>query len=107
MRHSLVAIIVAFASLVVPGASPVSAQTESQLTVAFDALIAAAFLDPAQTRGLATLFVFLYALHDAHTPIFEAASIHGVGPRVEEPAIGSSPQLYFAGPYEDMRLRRP
>ena len=42
-----------------------------------------------------------------HAPIFEAASIHGVGPRVEEPAIGLSPQLYFPGPYEDMRLRRP
>ena len=38
--------------LVVPVFSPVSAQTESQLTVAFDASIAAAFLDPAQTSSL-------------------------------------------------------
>ena len=40
-------------------------------------------------------------------PIFEPATLHGVGPRVEEPAIGLSPQLYFAGPYEDMRLKKP
>jgi peptide/nickel transport system substrate-binding protein len=42
-----------------------------------------------------------------HAPIFEPASLHGVGPRVEEPAIGLNPLLYFAAPYEDMRLRKP
>ena len=41
-----------------------------------------------------------------HAPIFEPATLHGVGPRVEEPAIGLTPQLYFAAPYEDMRLKR-
>ena len=48
-------------------------------------------------------------IHDRvmHIPIFEPASLHGVGPRVEEPAIGLSPVLYFAAPYEDMRLKRP
>jgi peptide/nickel transport system substrate-binding protein len=40
-------------------------------------------------------------------PIFEPATLHGVGPRVEEPAIGLSTQLYFAAPYEDMRLKKP
>jgi len=30
-----------------------------------------------------------------------------VGPRVEQPAIGLSPQLYFAAPYEEIRLKRP
>jgi peptide/nickel transport system substrate-binding protein len=39
--------------------------------------------------------------------IFEPATLHGVGPRVEEPAIGLNAQLYFAAPYEDMRLKRP
>jgi hypothetical protein len=39
-------------------------------------------------------------------PIFEPPSLHGVGPRVEEPAIGLSSQLYFP-PYEDMRLKKP
>jgi peptide/nickel transport system substrate-binding protein len=42
-----------------------------------------------------------------HAPIFEPATLHGVGPRVEEPAIGLNPQLYFTAPYEDMRLRKP
>jgi peptide/nickel transport system substrate-binding protein len=40
-------------------------------------------------------------------PIFEPATLHGVGPRVEEPAIGLNRQLYFTAPYEDIRLRKP
>jgi peptide/nickel transport system substrate-binding protein len=42
-----------------------------------------------------------------HAPIFEPATLHGVGPRVEEPAVGLNPLLYFAAPYEDMRLKKP
>src|SRR5215831_1524911 len=38
---------------------------DGQLTIAFDASIAPTFLDPAETPGLGTPFVFLYALHDA------------------------------------------
>src|SRR5207244_2901326 len=38
---------------------------EGELTIAFDASIAPTFLDPAETSGLSTPFVFLYALHDA------------------------------------------
>jgi peptide/nickel transport system substrate-binding protein len=46
--------------------SPVAAQApaDGQLTIAFDASIAPTFLDPAETSGIATPFVFLYALHD-------------------------------------------
>src|SRR2546422_8740005 len=40
-------------------------QSDGQLTIAFDASIAPAFLDPAETAGIATPFAFLYALHDA------------------------------------------
>jgi peptide/nickel transport system substrate-binding protein len=40
-------------------------------------------------------------------PIFEPATLHGIGPRVEEAAVGLNPQLYFAAPYEDMRLKKP
>src|SRR5262249_42479449 len=40
-------------------------QPEGQLTIAFDTSIAPTFLDPAETSGIATPFVFLYALHDA------------------------------------------
>src|SRR5262245_4305057 len=36
-----------------------------QLTIAFDASIATSFLDPAETPGIGTPFVFLYAMHDA------------------------------------------
>src|SRR5438067_9951551 len=46
---------------------PVTAQgpADGQLTIAFDASIAPTFLDPAETPGIGTPFVFLYALHDA------------------------------------------
>ena len=40
-------------------------QPDGQLTIAFDASIAPTFLDPAETPGIGTPFVFLYALHDA------------------------------------------
>src|SRR3989441_416549 len=42
-----------------------------------------------------------------HAPIFEPATLHGIGPHVEEPAVGLNPLLYFTAPYEDMRLKRP
>jgi peptide/nickel transport system substrate-binding protein len=38
-------------------------------------------------------------------PLLERAALHGVGPRVEEPAVGLIPLAPFAGPYEDMRLK--
>ena len=38
---------------------------DGQLTIAFDTSIANSFLDPAEVAGIATPFVFLYALHDA------------------------------------------
>src|SRR5215467_5515625 len=41
-----------------------------------------------------------------HAPIFEPATLHGVGPRLEEPAVGLNQLLYFAAPYEEMRLRK-
>src|SRR3982075_1711838 len=40
-------------------------QPEGQLIIAFDASIAPTFLDPAETPGIGTPFVFLYPLHDA------------------------------------------
>jgi peptide/nickel transport system substrate-binding protein len=41
-----------------------------------------------------------------YAPIFEPATLHGIGPRVEEPAVGLNPLLYFAAPYEEMRLKK-
>src|SRR5262244_3382807 len=46
-------------------AAAAQGQPEGQLTVAFDASIAPTFLDPAETPGIGTPFVFLYAMHDA------------------------------------------
>src|SRR5919197_1065895 len=40
-------------------------QPEGQLIIAFDTSLAPTYLDPAETTGIATPFVFLYALHDA------------------------------------------
>src|SRR5215475_14970768 len=42
-----------------------------------------------------------------YAPIFEPASLHGIGPRVDEPAVGLNALLYFAAPYEEMRQKRP
>src|SRR5438552_16834469 len=47
------------------GRSAAQGPPEGQLTVAFDASVAPTFLDPAETPGIGTPFVFLYALHDA------------------------------------------
>ena len=48
-------------------AGPAAAQDPpaGQLTIAFDASIAPTFLDPAETPGIGTPFVFLDAMHDA------------------------------------------
>jgi peptide/nickel transport system substrate-binding protein len=42
-----------------------------------------------------------------YAPIFDSVPIHGIGPRVAEPAVGLNPLLYFTAPYEEMRLRKP
>jgi peptide/nickel transport system substrate-binding protein len=42
-----------------------------------------------------------------HAPLLERVALHGVGPRVEEPAVGFIPLVPFAGPYEEMRLKQP
>ena len=54
-------LVVSFSSGIVLAQGP----PEGQLTIAFDTTIAPTFLDPAETSGLATPFVFLYAMHDA------------------------------------------
>jgi peptide/nickel transport system substrate-binding protein len=42
-----------------------------------------------------------------HAPLLERAVLHGIGARVEEPAVGLIPLAPFAAPYEEMRLKRP
>jgi ABC-type transport system substrate-binding protein len=38
-------------------------------------------------------------------PMMEVATLHAVGPKVLEPAIGITPLTYFPTPYEDLRVR--
>jgi peptide/nickel transport system substrate-binding protein len=42
-----------------------------------------------------------------HAPIYEPATIHGMGPRVEEPEVGLNTLLCSTAPYEELRLKRP
>jgi peptide/nickel transport system substrate-binding protein len=62
-----------------------------------------------RTKREATLHQIQRLMHERvmFAGIFDPATLHGVGPRVEEPAIGLSPQLFFAAPYEEMRLKKP
>jgi peptide/nickel transport system substrate-binding protein len=62
-----------------------------------------------RTKREAMLHQIQRLMHERvmYGPIFEPATLHGVGPRLEEPAIGLNAQLYFAAPYEDMRLKKP
>src|SRR5882724_11234845 len=62
MRRILLGSFIVAATL---GTAAAQGQPEGQLTVAFDASIAPTFLDPAETPGIGTPFVFLYAMHDA------------------------------------------
>jgi hypothetical protein len=42
-----------------------------------------------------------------YAAIFDSVPLHGVGPRVQEPAVGLNPLLYFTAPYEEIRLKKP
>jgi peptide/nickel transport system substrate-binding protein len=52
------------ASLLV-GALPTNAASEGQMTWAVHVSLAPTWFDPAETSGIITPFLFLYALHDA------------------------------------------
>ncbi len=66
MLRCVFAWLVAGAVVALVGVNATTAsQPEGQLTIAFDTTIAPAYLDPAETTGIAAPFVFLYALHDA------------------------------------------
>src|SRR5919109_1502972 len=63
--YRLVWLIVGIAVMLGGGHAAAQSQPEGQLVIAFDTTIAPTYLDPAETSGIATPFVFLYALHDA------------------------------------------
>jgi ABC-type transport system substrate-binding protein len=42
-----------------------------------------------------------------YAAIFDSVPLHGVGPLVQEPAVGLNPLLYFTAPYEEIRVKKP
>ena len=64
-RSRLVWLIVGIAVFLSGTYAAGQSQPAGQLIIAFDTSIAPTYLDPAETSGIATPFVFLYALHDA------------------------------------------
>jgi peptide/nickel transport system substrate-binding protein len=74
-----------------------------------DALFEQQAAERDRTRREALLHRMQALMHERvlHAPLLERVALHGVGPRVEEPAIGRIPLVPFAGPYEEMRLKRP
>jgi peptide/nickel transport system substrate-binding protein len=73
-----------------------------------DDLFAQQALERDRKRREALLHQIQRLMHERvmYAPIYDPATLHGVGPRVEEPAVGLNPMLYFAAPYEDMRLKK-
>ena len=58
-----VALLALAIALAVPGAAP--AAPEGQMTIAVHVSLAPTWFDPAETPGVLTPFMTLYALHDA------------------------------------------
>jgi peptide/nickel transport system substrate-binding protein len=65
LRHLGIGLIVGMAVALTGVEATARSTAEGQITIAFDTSIAPTYLDPAETPGIATPFVFLYALHDA------------------------------------------
>ena len=65
LRYVFVGFIVGVVVALVGVDAAAQSQPEGQLIIAFDTSLAPTYLDPAETTGIATPFVFLYALHDA------------------------------------------
>src|SRR5437870_9048120 len=42
-----------------------------------------------------------------HVPIYELSPMAGVGPRVEQAAVGLIPGFPYSAPYEDVKLKKP
>ncbi len=72
-----------------------------------DALFQQQATKPDREKRAAVLHQIQRLLHERvmFAPIMEPASLHAVGPRVGEAAIGTTPLTYFPTPYEDMTLK--
>src|SRR5262245_38180915 len=64
-RSSLALMLSLTVAFLAPLASPAAAAPEGQLTIAAHVSLAPTWFDPAETLGVITPFMTLYALHDA------------------------------------------
>src|SRR5207245_7785291 len=62
-----------------------------------------------RTKREALLHQIQRILHDRvmYVPIYELSPIAGVGPRVEQAAVGLIPGYPYSAPYEDLKLKKP
>jgi hypothetical protein len=63
--------------------------------------------DPTTHKALLHRLQALLHERVRHAPLLERAVLVGVGPRVDEPAIGLMPLVSYTAPYEELRLKRP
>ena len=96
MRHLRVVACVLFAVLAV--AAPVAAAPEGQLTWGVHISLAPTWFDPAETQGLITPFMILYAIHDAM-----AKAMPG---NTAAPSLAESWQVSPDGRVYDFTLRK-
>ena len=82
MRSSSSRLLVTLLVLVLGGgvAAPVAAAPEGTITWAVHITLASRWLDPAETEGIITPFMVLYALHDALVKPMPGASIPRASP---------------------------
>jgi hypothetical protein len=109
--------LVAALTLAIAGfAAPAAATPEGQITWGVHVTLAPTWLDPAETPGIITPFMVMYALHEGMVqqlmhekamfiPMWELAFINAQGPRVEESGLGLIPGHAYSAPYEDVKLK--
>ena len=59
------ALVVALVVALTPPAAPIARAADGQITIAVHISLAPTWFDPAETVGVVTPFLMLYALHDA------------------------------------------
>jgi peptide/nickel transport system substrate-binding protein len=91
-RAVLAALVLTVLLLTVLIASPAAAAPEGQLTWAVHVSLAPAWFDPAETAGIITPFLFLYAIHDA---LVKSMPGNPVAPSLAESWTVSPDQLTY------------
>ena len=63
-------------------------------------------LDPKRREAMLHRIQQLVHERVIYAPIWQLAFLNGVGPRIEESALGAIPGFAYSGPYEDVKLRK-